>query len=433
MKNYELRFMKRIFLLSVFSVVFAFANAQTNSELKSLINQSFNYFPRIQELQKASEVSAIRVKQAWSNYQPNVSGIAQYNYLTPISHKDFGGGDFKFQPNNNYNFNVGVTQPIWDFGKTNAQIAKAKTELLSATTNIEQAKAQVAAQVASVYYSMIYLKKAIAVEDSILNFLNENKKIVESRIKRGDALQIDATNIQSNIDLEENRKVDFINQLQKQKALMEYTSGASTEPTISEFDFPSFTDGAIADYAKQNNFDLKLATQRTISSEMDLKYAQNTRFPLLTFVGGAGYKNAYQPDINPLIFNYALGFNLSVPIYSQGKTNQNIQMARTSVEANHLAVKTAENNLRRDMAQVQADISSNEDRIKNSEGQVKYAKEALTLTQSRYKQGVATHLDLLNSSSNLQRILLNQIQFQYQLCAARIEQARLLGWKYWGE
>ncbi len=430
---FELFDMKRIVTLNALMLMFAFANAQTNPELKGLINQSFNYFPRIQELQKSSEVSAIRVKQAWSNYRPAVSGIGQYNYVNPISQANFGGGEIKFQPNNNYNFNLSVTQPIWDFGKTNAQIAKAKTDLLSANTNIEQAKAQVAAQVASVYYSMIYLKKAIAVEDSILVFLAENRKIIENRIKRGDALQIDLTNIQSNIDLEENRRVDFVNQLQKQKALMEYTSGSPTEPAASDFDFPQFTEGQASDYAKQNNFDLRLATQRALASEMDLKYAQNSRFPLLTFVGGTGYRNGYQPNINPLIFNYALGVNLNVPIYSQGKTSQNIHLAQSNLQASQLATKTAENNLRRDLAQVQADLSSNEERIKNSEGQVSYAREALKLTQSRYKQGVATHLDLLNASSNLERISLNQIQFQYQLCLARIEQARLLGWKYWGE
>lgn len=427
--------MKKIFT-AAFVLVVAFAHAQTNDELKSLINQSFGYFPRVQELQKASEVSELRVKQMWSNYRPVISGVAQYNYVTPVSHKDFGptfGGDFKFQPYNNYNFNIGLTQPIWDFGKTNAQIAKAKTDLLSATTNVEQAKAQVAAQVATIYYSMIYLKKAIAVEDSILAFLNVNKNIVESRIKRGDALQIDLTNIQSNIDLEQNRRVDYVNQLQKQKALMEYTSGVQNEPTTSTFDFPLFGETQVAEYARQNSFDLKLASQRTLSSEMDLKYAQNSRFPILSFVGGTGYRNGYQPDINPLIFNYAFGFNLNVPIYNAGKTNQNISVAQRTVEANQLANKTTENNLRRDLAQVQADISSNEERIQNSQSQVNYAREALALTQSRYKQGVATHLDLLNSSSNLQRILLNQIQFQFQLCAARIEQARLIGWKYWTE
>lgn len=425
--------MKRIILPVVFLLAVASANAQSNAELKTLIKQSFSYFPRIQELQKASETSALRVGYARSNYYPVISANGAYTYITPLSKVNTQNGELVFQPNNNYDFNIQLTQPIWDFGKTNAQIAKAKTDLLSATTNIEQAKAQVAAQVANIYYSMVYIKKAIAVEDSILSFLHENKKIVESRIKRGDALQIDVTNIQSNIDLEENRKVDFINALQKQKALLDYTTGVNTEPASGDFDFPAFSEAPALDYAKQNNFDLLLANQRTLASEMDLKYSENSRFPLLNLIGGTGYKNGYQPSIQPLIFNYLVGLRLSVPIYSAGKTSQNIQISRKNVEASQLAMKTTENNLRKDLAQVDADLISNQDRIKNSDAQVKYAREALALTASRYKQGVATHLDLLNASSNLQRILLNQIQFQYQLCTARIEQARLLGWKYWGD
>jgi outer membrane protein len=425
--------MKKIIIATAFLFAFAFANAQTNAELKTLIKQSFSYFPHIQELQKASEVSDLRVGLARSNYYPVISGNGSYTYITPLSRVNTQNGELVFQPNNNYDFNVSLTQPIWDFGKTNAQIAKAKTDLLSATTNIEQAKAQVAAQVANVYYSMVYLKKAITVEDSLLSFLRVNRKIVESRIKRGDALQIDLTNIQSNIDLEENRKVDFVNSLQKQKALLDYTTGVNTEPTSGDFDFSAFSEAPVLDYAKQNNFDLLLANQRTLASEMDLKYSENSRYPLLNLVGGTGYKNGYQPSIQPLIFNYLVGVRLSIPIYSAGKTNQNIQISRKNVEASQLALKTTENNLRKDLAQVQADLVSNQDRIKNSDAQVRYAREALVLTESRYKQGVVTHLDLLNSTSNLQRIMLNQIQFQFQLCAARIEQARLLGWRYWGE
>ncbi|HEV8512476.1 MAG TPA: TolC family protein, partial [Cyclobacteriaceae bacterium] len=379
--------MKKIFLSLTSLLVFTFVNAQTNTELQSLIKQSFTYFPKIQELQKASEASGLRVGLARSNYYPVISGNGSYTYVTPISTVNFGQ-ELKFQPNNNYDFNVSLTQPIWDFGKTNAQIAKAKTDLLSATTNIEQAKAQVASQVSNIYYSIVFLKKAIAVEDSLLAFLNENKKIVDSRMKRGDALQIDLSNIQSNIDIEENRKVDFVNSLQKQKALLEYTTGVSTEPTVGDFDFPSFSEGAVADYAKQNNFDLLLANQHTLASEMDLKYSENSRYPVLSLVGGTGYKNGYQPSIEPLIFNYLVGLRLSIPIYSAGKVNQNIQISRKNVEASQLAVKSTENNLKKDLAQVQADLISNQDRINHSDAQVKNAREALVLTESRYKQGV---------------------------------------------
>ncbi len=425
--------MKKIFISTVCLLMAVVANAQTNPELKALISQSFNYFPQLEELKKNSEATEMRVELARSNYYPVISGVASYSYLTPVNQANFGGTDLRFQPNNNYNFNISVTQPIWDFGKTNAQIAKAKTDLLSANTNLEKTKAQLAAQVANVFYSMVYLKQAIAVEDSILAFLQANKTIIENRIKRGDALQIDLTNIQSNIDLEQNRKVDFTSSLQKQQALLAYATGNSPLVAANEFDFKPFHEGAEIDYAKQNSFDLLLANQHLLGSELDLKSAKTSKYPLLSFGGGTGYRNGYMPTINPLQFNYVLGVNLSIPIYNAGKVNQNIRISEKNWEMNQVAVKTAENNLKRDLAQVQADIAANEDRIKNSEAQIKYAKEALRLTQSRYKQGTATHLDLLNSSSNLQRIELSQIQFEYQLCLARIEQARLLGWKYWAE
>src|SRR5215831_14458955 len=116
--------MKKIFLSFAFLSGFAFANAQSNEELKTLIKQSFNYFPKIQELQKASETSDLRVGLARSNYYPVISGNGSYTYITPLSRitPPGGGGELVFQPHNNYDFNVSLTQPIWDFGKTNAQI-----------------------------------------------------------------------------------------------------------------------------------------------------------------------------------------------------------------------------------------------------------------------------------------------------------------------
>jgi outer membrane protein TolC len=119
--------MKKIFISTVCLLMAIVSNSQTNPELKALISQSFTYFPRIQELQKSAEASDMRVDLARSNYYPVINGTGSYSYVNPISQKDFGTGVLQFQPYNNYNFNVSITQPIWDFGKTNAQIAKAKT------------------------------------------------------------------------------------------------------------------------------------------------------------------------------------------------------------------------------------------------------------------------------------------------------------------
>ncbi len=127
--------MKKILILLLTVSGLATTRAQVNPELNKWILQSFNYYPRIQELNKSAEISEVRVDLAKSNYLPNINGTASYNYVNPLSQTTIpvSATETKtllFQPHNNYNVNVGISQNIWDFGKTKAQVEKAKADLL---------------------------------------------------------------------------------------------------------------------------------------------------------------------------------------------------------------------------------------------------------------------------------------------------------------
>src|SRR6478736_7101044 len=252
--------------------------AQANDELKSLITKSFNYFPRVQELTVASDISAQRIELAQRNYLPNLNGGATYNYINPVSKSRIPTGPgtentLQFQPFNNYNVNITLNQVIYDFGRTAAQVEKAKADLQIASGNIQSAKIQLASQVSTIYYSLIYLNRAIVVEDSIINFFTRNRDIVTNRIRRGDALDVDLYTIQATIDQEKNRKVDFQNLFQKQQSLLEYTTGIATMPvdTSLYFTIPA----AVFSVAEmQNNIDFQQAERRLMASQVELKQAK---------------------------------------------------------------------------------------------------------------------------------------------------------------
>src|SRR5690349_270765 len=155
--------MKKIITIILTAFVSTMGVAQVNDELNGLIKQSFEYYPKIQELNKTSEISEIRIGLAESGYLPAISGNASYLYTNPVGEATFPTGPnetrkIQFQPNNNYNFNVGLNQVIWDFGKTQAQVDKAKADLLASRQNTTAAKFQLAAQVVNIYYSLIYLR-----------------------------------------------------------------------------------------------------------------------------------------------------------------------------------------------------------------------------------------------------------------------------------
>ncbi len=426
--------MKKITTLLSLLLIVQFSQAQVNDELKNWIQQSFGYFPKLKELDKTAEIGEIRIDVAHSNYLPNINGTASYNYVNPVSEKTFGAAPnealLQFQPYNNYNFNVGLNQVIWDFGKTQAQIEKAKTELLITKQNTEVAKLQLATQVTSIYYSMIYLQKSIELQDTVIGFYNQNKKIIEGKIKQGDGLQVDLSNIENNISQEKNRKLEYQRQLERQAALLAYTTGLNTQPTSKDLNFSiSLTNPSTT----QNNPELLVADQKIASAQSDQKLALQNRLPTLNFQAGAGYKNGFQPDIEKIRFNYLAGVTLSVPIFQGHRIQKNITLTRKTVELNELSKKNLESSLQKDLESVNADLIAYHEQIINSQTQIDAAREALRLTQVRYTRGVSTYLDLIFSSTNLQRGLLNQWQYEYQQCLAIAELARLEGRKFWEE
>lgn len=432
--------MKKILFILSLGITLQQASAQvaTNNDLKNLINQSFSYFPKFKELEQAVTINEQKVDLAATANKPVVNAVGNYTYVAPVAEIPFPDGNgntkiVKFQPNHNINGGVQIIAPIYDFGKTKLEIERARQDVQQAKTNIEYSKAQLAAQVANIYYTIIYLQQAITVQDSVITVLEANRKLMEDKFKRGDALRLDVLTIQNNIDLEQNRKTDLQNQLQKQNNLLQFATGRNATPAIQTFDFsvPVQSDSNALHIAQANNYDYVLAQERIKAAELDVAIARLGNKPVLTANGQGGVRNGYQPNIGEIRPNYSLGVNVSVPLYNGGRTKKQVALAESVVKQNQLAVESLNNQYQRDIQQALTDVRSNQERLNTVQEQINIAKEALRVTQTRYTNGIATNVDLLNANSNLQRVQLAQIQYQYQLTLAEVELARLMGVKYW--
>lgn len=432
--------MKKIFL---FLIVFAIANhlsaqIKINGELKDLISHAFGYFPNLKEAQNNVTAAQQRLELTKLNNLPTVSGQASYTYIQPKIVLPFPAGpngeveDFQFAAVHDYGASINGSYTLLDFGRLKANIEKAKTELLYSKHNIDFNKSSLAFQVATTYYNIVFLKKAIGIQDSVIAFLNDNKSIVESKLKNGDAIRVDLLNIQAQVDIEINRKVDLENSLQKQINLLEYETGDTvTKGTVFDFDLTVRQGADALSEAQTNNPDFMIANDRIKQAQDELGVTKLTNRPYLNVGANVGVKDNYVPNVNDPRFNYNAGVSLHVPIYSGGRTKQQILLAETNVKQNELAIETMKNNYKRDISQALTDIQSNIDRIKNTEGQIDQNRAAQEITASRFKNGVATNLDLTNASTNLQRAELTRLQYEYQLCLAKVQLANLSGYQYW--
>jgi outer membrane protein TolC len=433
--------MKKIFLL--FAVVlstssYLSAQIQINGELKDLINHAFGYFPNIKEAQNNVTAAEQKLELTKLNNLPTVSGNASYTYVQPKIVLPFPTGsngkveDFQFAAVHDYGASINGSYTVLDFGRLKANVEKSKTELQYSKHNIDYNKSTLAFQVATTYYNIVFLKKAIEIQDSVIAFLNDNRNIVESKLKNGDAIKVDLLNIQAQIDIEVNRKVDLQNSLQKQINLLEYETGDTvTKGTVFDFDLTVKQSMDVLIDATVNNPDFIIANDRIKRSQDELGITKLTNRPYVDVGANVGVKDNYVPNVSDPRFNYNAGVSLHVPIYNGGRTKQQIKLAETSVKQNELVVESLKNNYKRDISQALTDIQSNIDRIKNTEGQIEQNRVAQEITASRFKNGVATNLDLTNASTNLQRAALTRLQYEYQLCLAKVQLANLSGYRYW--
>jgi len=431
--------MKKFSIIIVIYILgFAPLKAQNSAqELQGLIQESFNYFPKIKELEQSELISNERLKSTRSNLSPTISGVVSYNYIDPISQNSFPAGpgitkNLQFQPNNNLNANITANYVLLDFGRLKSAIDKSKEELNYSKQNTLFNKSQLASQVANIYYNIIYLKKAIIIQDSIIEYFEHNRKVVHSKLSNGDALNIDVLNIQASIDNELNRKVDIENSLQKQLNLLEYTTGKRTV-SQSEFSF-IIKDVSAEEYinlAESQNVEYALMKSKIAQSEFDLKLNKKQLTPTLNATAAAGFRNGYQPDINENRFNYLAGVSLNVPLFSGLKTRSLIGVSTYSLKQTELGLVSLKNTYKKDIKQALSEMESNQIKLRNVESQIKAAQAVYQLTQIKFGKGVATFLDLSFASTTLQRALLNKLQYEFQLCSAKIELARLTGEKYW--
>lgn len=432
--------MKRIpfFILTLLAATVSRAQqpATLPDELRTLIQQANANFPQLKQQQEQIKAGDIRTDIVRTALKPSVSGNASYLYVDPVSKATIpiNGRDavVQFQPNHNLNANVAAGQTIYDWGRTGAAIRQAQDNVQLLKRSLDITQQNLGYQVAAAYYGVGFLQKSITVQDSVIKTAGANVKILADRLKNGDALLFDVLTQEVRVKTAVNAKIDQQNQLDRQLALLTYLTGNGnpiTGPIAVQFDtaVQPFTVDAQLQTALTGNRDVLLAQDRVRSAETEIQINNLLSRPSLTANASAGFKNGYLPNINSPRANLTAGVSLSVPIYSGNRYKLQNQAAQLNLNASRYAVETANAQLRQSLAQLDADIRSNQARLQNLETQVAQSRKALEIANVRLRNGVITPVELESAETGVEQAELGRLNFQYQLLLNQLELKRLLG------
>ena len=439
--------MRHIFLYILFFVCLfskTYAQEKSNETLDQLVRASIAYAPKIKEQQQMVLMGDFRTKIQESALKPQISTEIGVIRFDPVAKAQFGTSSIQFQPNMNYNANIGGNYVIYDWGKQLVNIEKSKLETELAKTGVEGLKTIYAYQVANLYYGIIYAQKAIEVQKEQLKLVDDNGKIISNRLKQGDALDYDQVSIQVRYKNAESRLTDLQTQLERQYIYLSSLIGKDAHnliPAGTDFNVGTTNlsvEGAL-NQAQTNNYDLKALKDRDLIAASDVKIAQMSALPNLAANAQVGVKNGYVPRINgeqpdfmdDFRLNSAVGVKLTIPVYTGHRGAYQTEVAKLNREMLKYSVDVTNQVLKRDLEATQNDYNSAKSKLDLSERNVFQAQYALKLANTRYQNGVLTNVEIEAAQTALKDAQFVQLQYQYQMALAKLEMNRLSGVKFW--
>jgi outer membrane protein TolC len=418
-------------------VPIATATAGDSLSLESTVRSVLDANPAINALQEEVNQAQSRLNETRTYLKPVIDGTASYTRIDPVVKIPLGDATFQLAPANNYDTHISARYTLLDFGRANAAIEAAKNRALTASDQINVTRRDLAYAAAQSYYSILFAREAIRVQDAQITSLRQHQREMEKRVQGGVSTNFDVTTTQVRIAQAQDRKIDLQNQLRNQEiqlARLLHRPENEVTPVRGRFEYnPQSVDvNAALLKGSENRPEVKLAKDAERTATAQLRVAEVSNKPTLNVLAQAGGKNGYiVPNLERYRFNTVAGAQLSIPIYDGGRNKYERITAQSAIKGAQARTQDTQEQVRADVLQAVNNMQTSTARYDNSEVQIGQATDALTRAKSRYRYGVGNNLDVLDAETQLAQSRLSRLQSIYNYTLGQYQLRRATGEQIW--
>ena len=378
-----------------------------------------------------------RITQSRSAYYPQISASAGYTYLDPVSEMSlFGSPMLKFAPNDNYEAKVTAKATLFDFGKRASTVDLAKTGKRAAEHSFEITQRDLAFQTVQLFYGILFIRENINVEQKEINALNKALDFTGKRYKSGAATRFDVLSTEVRIAGAQNTMLDLKHELLRQELTLRRLTGISDNVPLNIQGSFSVTpadhrSSEHVSHALDQRLEMKLANDQEKAAQQRRSIAIKSGLPILSGSASYGVTNGLMPDINEIRENFVGSLHLEIPLFSGFKTSAERQEATALMHAAAQRKVDTEQQVKTDIEETTHALQTASEKIITAEAQVQQAKLAAEHARTRYENGMATVLDLLNTEASLSQAELGKLQANYAYVINNYTLKRATGEVFW--
>ncbi len=404
--------LKRILKQSLW--LWAFIALQTLSAqtltLHTAISKTLAHHPDVKTFMLRIQQAEQGYNAAYADYLPQVDLSATYaptqTFALPVN------GQFHTVDEEAWNAGVTVHQKVWDFAKTSSLVAASKIDEDISKLSLEEVKALLAYKVKSLYELLVVQKEAIAVRQKDLEAKKAFYAQSKALVKQGLKTQADASRFLSSVYVAEDTLAIAKASFEKAKMSLSLYTGM-TLPDSTTLQAGSikkhFTSAKSAEReVLAHNYRMQL-DRRTVDKNRLLHHASeaahfgsvdivasHTRFDTL---------NSYNSDY--------VGVSYNLPLYHGGRLTAQEQQAKIGYQIAREQSASTALALTEEFRSLVIDIRRYDKSIRAKKAQLTSARKTRKVLEARYKEGLATYIELLDSTTLVLNAKLGLLEAYY--------------------
>ncbi len=384
--------MLKAFIFIIFFTLQLQAQSLSQNEA---IQKALAYHPDIKRFILQVTSAQEGIKQSRSDYLPQVRFNAEYDptrtYVLPQN------GQFHTIDSDGWQAGVVLNQKIWDFGKTSSAIDSSKAETKIAALSLVDAKALMAYNVKTQYNLMVVQRKAVEVRQKDLEAKEALYKQSEAMVKQGMKTRADSTRFLSSYYVaQDNLSISEAAYEKARVALSLYIGEeVDVDVTLQEEILSPQEQEAVAYKEIENaNPQLQSAKAGVEKSELLYESVHASHYGSIDAVASYNYQdtlNSYDATL--------VGITLTIPLYAGGRISAQAQQAKLAEDVAQAAYDSKALALKQEVQALEVDLARYEKTIAAKKAQLEASQETMTLLNARYKEGLATYIEVLDATA----------------------------------
>jgi outer membrane protein TolC len=395
-------------------------------------------------LQKSSDIknanlnlaiNDLQVKDARSNYYPEITVSGRYNFSDRI--------DFGFEKEN-YNATVTGRYTLWDHGQREITLARAKVDKDATQSRYEQTRQRLVSDIIQAYYSLLKAQKLVEVDKKLLEQARGNTEKTRAFRDAGKLIEADVAAAEVREASDELSLINDQNALEIAMADLPALMGLDTGTLVNILDDPDYeryiqtgfieietmsVDDAMEN-ALKNRPEIKESDANIKNAEWGLTLAQLQRWPKLTAeYDYSVYLDEYLREREN--FKNFRSWNavaaLTFPLFDGGASKRQVQKVQMQLEQLRVNSNESERNIALEVHQAYLSLKRAEKALEISDKQVRNAQLSLEVTNGRFEQGMGILLELLDAQATYAQALTSQVRAFYDYKLAKSALQRVMG------